>query len=143
MMWRVVPTSVALHMADHLGTSRLAKAFLTAATTDNVAGIEKAYYLLLAHRAAPAKAYDALVKFFRDEAEVFEDFVAQAFITILAQETVMESQQIEQVVDLLEEIQSKYRFKIVDKKVKYLAPNDPRMDIRNRLMLRGRKSVDA
>jgi hypothetical protein len=135
MVWRVVPTSIALHMADHLGTSRLCRAFLTAAETDRVAGLEKAYYLLLAYRANPERARGDLQLFLKNESGVLEDSISHAFIRIICQETVLDAAALERTVEVLAQIGEKYSKKQKLKERDFVRCSDHRQELRQRLRL--------
>jgi predicted MPP superfamily phosphohydrolase len=112
MLWRIVPTSVALYLADHLAASRMAGAFISASKAPDITPYEKTLHLLLAFRADFSRGLEQLEIELSKKSNPVSDFVAQAFIQIVTQESRMETHQLNSVIELLTIVNKKYQPKI-------------------------------
>jgi hypothetical protein len=108
MIWRVVPTSVALYLADHLATSRMTGSFLAASKSEDATEFERSIHLMMAFRADFGKGLTELENAIQRGLDPMSEFVIQAFVQIVVQESRLSDHQIDRVVALLTSIAKKY-----------------------------------
>jgi len=129
---QIVPVSVILYMTDHLGNPKLNNIVESAANNEQRV-IEKLFYLLLLFKLNPKKGAPILSLFLSSRNSVACDFISNLFLRIYAQEHLMDSPDLEKLIDILVSVRDRrYRF---DRNNPVLVADTYRTDLKRELSL--------
>jgi len=107
-LFQIVPVSVILYMAEHLGNPKLARSVekvLAKKTTE----VDRLFCVLLLFKLDEERGMTALVRYIKESRSSVCDFVAFVFLRIYASEHVLEAKRLEALIKILEEIRKKYQ----------------------------------